>query len=117
MASCVPGFVRTFAPPRRVLLFLEGGPMMTDLFAEVSAHDTRLATRCAMLELAELLTDEFVAVYPAGHVIRRTYRTRETLLAQGLRLGVVEATAIATRRILRDPAQELERTPRVRVGR
>jgi hypothetical protein len=89
---------------------------MSDLYAELSAHDTRVITRGAMLELAELLTDEFVGVYPAEDVIRRAYRTRETLLAQGMRLGVVEATATVTRRTLRYPALTLRQVSSDRQG-
>jgi hypothetical protein len=89
---------------------------MTDVYTELSAFEARVATRGAMLELAELLTIEFDAVLPADDVIRSAYRTRETLLAQGLRLGVVEATATATRRMLRDPVLVLQPTLSDRQG-
>jgi hypothetical protein len=62
--------------------------------------EVRLLTRVAMLDLVEHLVREFSEVHSAGHVIRQMYRTREMLLAQGVRSGLVPATEAATRRQL-----------------
>jgi NTE family protein len=65
-----------------------------------AAFEVLFLTRVAMLDLVEHLVHEFADLHSAGHVIRHAYRTREMLLAQGLRSGLIPATEAATRRQL-----------------
>ncbi len=61
------------------------------------AYEVRALTRPALVLLVERLTAEFAGVHPVGEVIAEAYRARETLLAHGVRVGLVDATEIAAR--------------------
>ena len=54
------------------------------------------------MESVEVLVAEFAGQVTAGAVISETVRSREQLLACGVRSGLVEATEAMTRTRLRD---------------
>jgi hypothetical protein len=66
-------------------------------------YEARASTRPAVRRL----TAEFAGVHPVGEVIAETYRARETLLARGVRHGLVDATEAATRTRLIDSTRPL----------
>jgi hypothetical protein len=61
------------------------------------AYEARASTRPAVLQVVERLTAEFAGVHSVGEVIAEAYRARETLLAHGVRAGLVDATEAAAR--------------------
>jgi hypothetical protein len=75
---------------------------MSDTCCELLAYEARATSRTAMLGVVQQLVEEFTGLHQPAHVIRQAYRTREALLADGVRFNIVEATLAATRRRLRD---------------
>lgn len=68
---------------------------------EVTAADARRRSRFELNALLHDLVAEFRGHVPAGVVIAETVRSRELLLASGLRSGLVPATESMARTRLR----------------
>jgi hypothetical protein len=83
---------------------LKAALSVIDLRSEILAEEARTATRIAVRDLVEQLTEEFAGKHRPHHVIRQAYRTREDLLERGVWLDIVEATAAGTRRRLQSSA-------------
>lgn len=66
----------------------------------MTAPIERALLRNDMLAMTEALVAEFAGNFPAGSVIRCVSRCREELMRSGVRIGLVEATEEAARRVL-----------------
>jgi hypothetical protein len=74
----------------------------------VFAYEARAGNRPAVLRLVQRLTEEFAGVHPVGEVIAHAYRARKSLLSQGVRANLIEATEAATRARLTSHIKNLQ---------